>query len=131
MIMLILDSKMVFLYHDVLDGFIQHQVFKTKLGALGKSHFGFNNIMKLIFLRLLVATNLEICGGVCWIMWCLYLNKTFLSSSSWTFFNHYRFLHCHFHQFSWISSQIFNSYNFIFMMVDHLIKWFVPFFISK
>jgi hypothetical protein len=48
--MVILDSMMVLLYHNVFDGFVQLQVLKTKHGALAESHFGFNNIMKLIFL---------------------------------------------------------------------------------
>jgi hypothetical protein len=68
-----------FLYvHDAL---AQLQVFRARHDILATCHFGFHGVNVA---RLLVATTMEVCEKVYWILHCLCLSKNSSSSPSWS-----------------------------------------------
>jgi hypothetical protein len=67
------------LYYDgilyVLNDYVWLQILQVKHDVFGYKSFSNQQGHGINVSRLLVATTLEVCEGVCWIMWYLCMNK--------------------------------------------------------
>jgi hypothetical protein len=117
------------LYHDgILHVFNDHvwlQTLQARHDVFGYKSFSIQQGHGINVLKLLVAmTTLEVCEGVCWIVWNLRMNKKWWSSPACVYLvNVNPYIIMVFNSMDFITNlSCSNSYNFILMVVHHLIN---------
>jgi hypothetical protein len=116
------------LYHDgilyVLNDHVWLQTLQAKHDFFGYKSFSIQQGHGINVSKLLVATTLEVCEGVCWIVWYLLINKKWWSSPTCVYLlNVNPYIIMVFNSMGFITNlSCSNSYNSILMVVDHLIN---------
>jgi hypothetical protein len=113
------------LYYDgilyVLNDHVWLQTLQAKHDVFGYKSFSIQQGHGINVSRLLVATTLEVCEGVRWIVWYLRMNKKWWSSPTCVWINPY--IMTVFNSMDFITNlSCSNSYNSILMVADPLIN---------